>query len=271
MNKVNDRWLFAIVYPIIGIVFVHIGNDNTIRELIQIPSYYTDILLGVSITYLIGIYLRWLNKRIENRFDWQDSLKPRITHQILWGILLPTFFAIIVEIIYLSALNIRLGDSSIFYLELPLIVVFLMLLNFAYFVLYYRLHTSQIERTLDDQVKENEASKERFLIAKQGNQNVQVPNSSIAYFISKDRLTFLVTMDSRQYLFDKTMKEVMDMLPKDRFYRLNRQLIAKRDSIVKWSSTETRRLKIELNPPYERDVFVAKTNVTQFVDWVERD
>jgi len=270
MRTINDKWILIFVYPIMGITFVHIGNDNSLRELTKIPSYYTDILLALLITYVIGLYIRWLSRHIDKRFNWEAQLKSRIKYQLIWGLFVPTLFVVSAELIYLRLLQIKWDNSSIFYLELPVAMAFIMLINFAYFVLYFRLHNSDIKSALEAQVAQNESSQDKYLIAKQGNQNIQVSSSSIAYFVLKDKLTFLITEDNRQFLFDKTMKEVIDFLPTHQFYRLNRQLIAKRGSIVKCTPTKTRRLKIELNPPLSDDVFIPKAKVSQFMNWLNQ-
>ncbi|MGB3183932.1 MAG: LytTR family transcriptional regulator DNA-binding domain-containing protein [Cyclobacteriaceae bacterium] len=266
---VHDRWLFMFVYPIMGVSFVHIGNDNSFGKLITIPSYYSDIILALAVTYLVGFYIRWISRRMEARFDWETQPRPRLVYQFIYGLLIPTLFAMSVELIYLSLLGIPVGESSIFYLELPVAVGFLILINLIYFILYSRLHTSALKTALVEQAKERSTPQEKYLIATQGKQKIRVPDSSIAYFMVRDKLTFLVTADNRRLLYDKPMKEVMDMLPEKQYYRLNRQLIASRSSIVRFTPTKTRRLQIELSPPADEEVFLAKVKATDFITWLE--
>lgn len=266
-ETVKDKWILLIIYPMIGVSFVLVGNDNTFKELLQIPSYYTDNLLSLTLLYIVGFYIRWISGRFENRFDWVSQFKPRITHQLIWGLVIPAAFIVFAEMLYLAQLDIPLSDSSIFYLELPLTIVILVLINLTYIFLYYRQYSLTLKTQLFEHEKAYEFTKDKYFLAKQGNQNIQVPYRSIAYFILKNKLTFLVTTDNHHLLFDKSMKEVLEMLPKHEFYRLNRQLIAKRSSILKCSPTKTRRLKIELNPAPEEDVFLPKVNVSPFMRW----
>lgn len=266
--KVNDRWIFIYVYPILAIAILHIGNDNTFLELLKIPSYYTDIILSLSVIYIVGFYIRRVQQQLENKLDWDKQLNTRINFQLLLGLLIPAVFAVTVEILYLKIINIPIANSSIFYLELPVITIFLLIINLIYFILYYRLHAMAIHSDLQSLViKKNETPPE-FIIAKQGNQMVQIPLDAIAYFFSKDKLTFLVTEENRHLLYDKTMKEVVEILPQDYFYRLNRQLIVKNSSIKKFSRTDTRRLKIELSPPLNEDIFMAKAKIPTFITWL---
>jgi len=266
--KVNDRWIFIYVYPLLAIAILHIGNDNTFLELLKIPSYYTDIILSLSVIYIVGFYIRRVQQKLENKLAWDKQLNTRINFQLLLGLIIPAVFAVSVEILYLKIINIPIANSSIFYLELPVIIIFLLIINLIYFILYYRLHAMAINSDLQSLViKKNETPPE-FIIAKQGNQMVQIPIDTIAYFFSKDKLTFLVTEENRHLLYDKTLKEVVDILPQGHFYRLNRQLIAKNSSIKKFSRTDTRRLKIELSPPLNEDIFMPKAKIPTFMNWL---
>ncbi|SMO91298.1 hypothetical protein SAMN06265379_11438 [Saccharicrinis carchari] len=57
---VNDRWMFIWVYPVLALLAVHIGNDNTFDQLLHIPSYYSDIAFALTCVYLTGWYFRVL-------------------------------------------------------------------------------------------------------------------------------------------------------------------------------------------------------------------
>lgn len=254
-----------------GISFVHIGNDNSLSELLHIPSYYTDILLSVIVCYAIGFYLRWLTQQMDRLFDWESQLKPRIRFQLAWGLLCPTLFAVLIELSYLKLLGIPLGSSSILYLELPVILIYLVVLNLAYFILHYRQHTAILKLALSEQVAENEFIQEKYLIASQGNQTVHIPNSAIAYFFLKGKLTFIMTSEGKAFLFKKTMKEVTDLLPQNQFFSINRQVVARRSSIQKYTQTKTRRLKIELTPPHHDEVFLPKAKIGQFMKWLSQE
>jgi DNA-binding LytR/AlgR family response regulator len=253
-----------------GLSFVHIGNDNSLEELLQIPSYYTDIAISLVVIYSIGLYIQRVFRYLDQHFNWDFQLLTCIKYQFILGLVLPVVFALIVEIIYLKLLGIPLKDSPMLYLELPIVILFLVMINLFYFILYFRKSARESKANLEIQLAEKSLLKEQFLLAKQGNQNVNIPLEDVAYFFSKDKLTFLVTTQNKRLLFDRTMAEVMEIVPPVDFYRLNRQLIVKRSSIAKYNPTETRRLKIELNPSLPREVYIPKTRVSSFYDWMKR-
>lgn len=149
-STVNDKWIFGLLYPVMAISIVHIGNDNSLSKLLTIPSYYSDLLLAFGCTFGVGFYFQWFFVRIDQRFDWENQLKQRLFHQAIWGIFIPTVFIICIELIYLLLIHVDLNESSIFYLELPLVVLFCLLINLIYFILFYRKHNLNMLTRLND-------------------------------------------------------------------------------------------------------------------------
>ena len=141
MSKVNDKWMFVFLYPLIAVLVVHTGNDNSFQKLLTIPSYYSDLLLAFLCTYAVGFYYRQLYRKLHQKFGWNTSFKKTWRYQLTWALLVPISTIIIIEIIYLVfLLNIPVSQSSVFYLELPLVSLFCILINLLYLALYFRKH-----------------------------------------------------------------------------------------------------------------------------------
>jgi hypothetical protein len=262
--SISDKWMFIYVYPLLAMFVVHIGNENTIVQLLQIPSYYSDLVLALGCSFAIGIYLKKLFEWMDRKIPLADELKRRLSAQLLFGIVLPTAILFLIESVYLGFLDIKLEDSSIFYLELPLIFIFCLLVNLIYFVLNY----PQYVQSFPDQISPKKNGKSHFAVQK-GRRLLNIPIDKVAYFKIQNKLTFLVTKEGESYMHDFPFKEILPGLPHDEFYQLNRQVIAKRDSIIKSIPTDTRRLEIELFPSTDDEVFVPKTKTTEFKIWLQ--
>lgn len=90
----------------------------------------------------------------------------------------------------------------------------------------------------------------------------------IAYFFSEEGITFLVTKDNTQYPIDYSLDQLSKMLnPKD-FFRINRQFMVKHETIKNIHVYPKSRLKLELLPPSENEVFVSIDKVTKFKQWL---
>jgi DNA-binding LytR/AlgR family response regulator len=91
----------------------------------------------------------------------------------------------------------------------------------------------------------------------------------IAYFYSEGGLTFMVTQNKTPYPVDYSLDNLSDQLnPKD-FFRINRQYLIKLKSIKNVHIFPKSRLKIELNPASDTDVYVSLDKVTKFKEWLD--
>ncbi len=260
--RINDKWLFLFVYPIFAFLAVHLGNDNGFLKLLGIPSYYTDILFALICVYGCGLFIKKVAFAISKRIGWSQNRIKALKFQFVFGLLIPTCIVVLAEIIYLQMIGIELWESSIFYLEFPLAILLLLLINgvyiFMYFQTFYIIALNQKQRL-----------EKKHLVVREGKSAFTVPINEIAYFVKRGNLIFLVTRKGRDYIYDYPFKSIIKKLPQDVFFQLNRQIISSRSSIVKSTKTETRRLKVELSPAMDNEVYVAKANATKFLKWLD--
>ncbi|MBT32122.1 MAG: hypothetical protein CMO01_20880 [Thalassobius sp.] len=272
MSKVNDKWMFVFLYPLIAVLVVHTGNDNSFQKLLTIPSYYSDLLLAFLCTYAVGFYYRQLYRKLHQKFGWNTSFKKTWRYQLTWALLVPISTIIIIEIIYLVfLLNIPVSQSSVFYLELPLVSLFCILINLLYLALYFRKHNQELHQQITQKDKISLGKEESFknnFVVNSGIKTVNLPVEEVAYFKVINKTTFLFTRDGDQYLFDKNLETLKDIVNPNQFFQLNRQVIANRESIISFERTDTRKLKVDLQPHSNDSVYVSKVKSTQFLEWL---
>jgi two-component system LytT family response regulator len=109
--------------------------------------------------------------------------------------------------------------------------------------------------------------RDRFLL-KQGSRLVPVEVKEIAYFFTRDRISFVKTWDNRSLIIDYHLDELERMLDPRLFYRANRQVIISPRSVSKIHIHFHNRLKLELTPTIEEDVFISRDKATQFRTWM---
>lgn len=268
---VNDQWILIFIYPVLAILVVHIGNDNSFFTLLTIPSYYTDLLLAFACTYLVGFFYRSFFRKTEAKFNWTDQLKKRIGYQLLYGILIPVLILASIEALYLEfLLDIPVLESSMLYLELPVITTFCILINLLYTLLYFRKHTLQLtqELTQKDRASAPVPVFKTFFVVNKSTRSLHIPASEAAYFRVIEKSTYLVTAQEK-YLYDSSLEQLIKEIDPSVFFQLNRQIIASRMSIEGYSHTDTRKLSISLNPAISEEVFVSKTRATAFLHWLK--
>ena len=110
--------------------------------------------------------------------------------------------------------------------------------------------------------------KERFLV-KSGDQFAYVNVSDAAYFYAEDGVLFLCTNNCKRHIIDYTVDKLAEQLDPKEYYRINRKVIIKHNSIEKINSYFNSRLKLELKPQSQFDVIVARERVKGFKEWLD--
>ncbi|MBC7485321.1 MAG: response regulator transcription factor [Cytophagaceae bacterium] len=119
------------------------------------------------------------------------------------------------------------------------------------------------------QEKQKEEFKERFLV-KKGSQLVVIKLDEVAYFKSDQKLNFLVTKDNQKFVIEQTMDQLTEQLDSKKFNRISRSRLISLDSIGKIHNHFNGRLKLELFPPEEEEVFVSRERVQAFKEWLDK-
>jgi two-component system LytT family response regulator len=95
-----------------------------------------------------------------------------------------------------------------------------------------------------------------------------VPVEAVAYFFSRNKLSFLKTHEGHEWMVDYNLDELDQMLDGRQFFRLNRQVIAGLRAVDKVHLYFNHKLKIQLLPPFEEEVFVSREKAGEFKAWL---
>ncbi len=109
--------------------------------------------------------------------------------------------------------------------------------------------------------------RERFLI-KQGQKMFSLTTKEIAYFYTRNKMSFAKSLDGRDYLVDYTLDEIFGELNPRHFFRLNRQIIASANAIEKVHLYFNSKLKIQLTPVFDEEVIVGREKASDFKTWL---
>lgn len=115
----------------------------------------------------------------------------------------------------------------------------------------------------------NKEYKSRFL-CKIGNKIKSVPIEKIAYFYSKDKMTFIVDNSNNRLPVNNTLDEIDQLIDPKNFFRVNRQFISHYDAISEIHPYFKGRLKIKLSPNIEEDIVVSAERSPLFKSWLDR-
>jgi DNA-binding LytR/AlgR family response regulator len=109
--------------------------------------------------------------------------------------------------------------------------------------------------------------KERFLV-KKGHGFVSIETADIAYFFAEGGIVQAMLSDGHKYIIEHTLEEIEQQLNGQDFFRINRKMLLHDKSIVKIQQHFNSRLKLEIAPVFNEEIFVARERVQAFKTWL---
>jgi DNA-binding LytR/AlgR family response regulator len=114
----------------------------------------------------------------------------------------------------------------------------------------------------------DKAYRERFSVTV-GQKLKTIDVEDIAYFFSTSGITFVVMQAKNQYSLDMSLDSLVQELDPSKFFRVNRQYLVGLPAIAQVHIFPKSKLKLELAPPGQEDVFVSLDKVPDFKKWLD--
>lgn len=119
--------------------------------------------------------------------------------------------------------------------------------------------------------EESSQSNTGKILFKVGKKSIPFALESINYFMVNDGFVYLHTSDSKKYLIDHNIDEIMQRLPVTHFFRLNRQCITNIEIISSFSTYTRGRIKVDLKPHLEDPLLVSFKKRAEFLEWINQN
>lgn len=110
--------------------------------------------------------------------------------------------------------------------------------------------------------------KAKRLLVRMGQTLKLINLDQVAYFYSKDKISFAVLPGNKRYPLDQSLDQIEQMIDPNHFFRINRQFIVKMESIDEMVAYSKSRVKLKLNPPTDEDAIVSKERSPEFKKWL---
>ncbi len=111
--------------------------------------------------------------------------------------------------------------------------------------------------------------KERFII-KIGEHLKSIPTTNILFFFSREKASYAMVNDQRNYLLDFTLDQLEDWVDPAVFFRINRSYMVHFDAIEDIISYSNSRLRLILKNSEDSDIIVSRERVKNFKLWLDR-
>lgn len=95
-----------------------------------------------------------------------------------------------------------------------------------------------------------------------------LPTDTIAWFHSANEVTTATTSDGQKYVVDFTLEQLQEQLDPVLFFRVNRQFIVLRKSILEVSFYFNGRLLVKTRPAATEQMLISKARVPEFKAWM---
>ena len=129
--------------------------------------------------------------------------------------------------------------------------------------------TIDIQALLETLEGRKASFKKRFAV-NVGSRIVSVETSSVAWFYTLEKSTFLCTDDNRHYPLDYSLEHLEELLDPDQFFRINRQYLVRYSAIHRIHILSKSRIKLEMQPAPKEDLLVATARTHEFRLWLDR-
>ena len=121
--------------------------------------------------------------------------------------------------------------------------------------------------TLIRSLRKEENYKTHFLIPVKGDKLLPVSAGSVLFFHIDEGLVKAVLADGKSYIFPQTLDELSDCLNPVQFFRVNRQYLISRKSVIDIDLWFNGRLSVNLKVPVAEKILVSKARVSEFKEW----
>ncbi|MGE8552397.1 MAG: LytR/AlgR family response regulator transcription factor [Chryseobacterium jejuense] len=110
----------------------------------------------------------------------------------------------------------------------------------------------------------------RFMV-REGNKLKSVDEQNTAYFFASGKYLFLTTMDNQTYIFDDTIKDIIQKLNPQVFFKVNRKFIINKDAIIEIIKHSSQKVELRLSPKPEvsDEVFISKMQIAECLNWLK--
>lgn len=131
----------------------------------------------------------------------------------------------------------------------------------------------EINQTLDTLIQveeqENVGFRQRFLV-NNGHKLKSIEASEIAYFFASGKHLFIHTFDNNSYIYDDTIKDIINKLDDMVFFKINRKYIINRKAVHHIVKHNSQKIEVILTPNPEDDntILVSKYCISELKAWL---
>lgn len=131
--------------------------------------------------------------------------------------------------------------------------------------IYHGVDYEQLANVLLNPIKPRYQS--RFMV-KTGAKIRVIKVEQVAYFYSRDSLSFIRTKDGFDFVTEQTLTELQEVLDTSLFYRVHRKVLVHIEAIAQIYPYFKGRVKLQLSPAFDEEIVVSSERTPGFKAWL---
>jgi two-component system response regulator LytT len=137
---------------------------------------------------------------------------------------------------------------------------------------FYLIHSRKSQyldyKRIANEIMQQSGIHQKRILVRYGQKLNIIDLSEIAYFYAESKGTFICTFNKRLFPSDQNLEQMIKILPPDEFYRVNRKIIVNIRAISSMTAYSRSRIKLHLDPPFDKNVIVSTEKTPGFKDWL---
>lgn len=128
---------------------------------------------------------------------------------------------------------------------------------------------NEIKRSIErlHEIDVSSKYKSSFLV-KSGDSLIPITLDQIAYFFASDKWVYLITNNAKQYLVNYSLSEVEGLLDPSIFFRIARNYLVKKGSIVRLNPYFKGQVTVEIDPKSKTTIVVSRARTSALKQWI---
>ncbi len=107
-----------------------------------------------------------------------------------------------------------------------------------------------------------------MLIGRRGKNHYPIKTDHIAYCFVEARETWIRTFEGKEYLVQKTLERLEEVLNPKNFFRANRKIICAKNAIERFEIIAKSKIKLAIEPSPPFDIIISSEKSASFKQWI---
>ncbi|MBS7565809.1 LytTR family transcriptional regulator [Mucilaginibacter sp. Bleaf8] len=268
--KYQDRVLLPVLILVMNTVNLYIAHPHTFLS----AGFFRSLAEDTVVVAVCWLAMRRLIQKLDERYSFQQGFLKRIVLQLVFTLLLTCGLLLAITWLAENYLYKRSVPQAVYTHHIWVYAFWILIQNGIYITMYMLqwsayLQAQKMPAATAPAIAPVFAHDKKLAI-KLGNKNIFVDALTIQYCTTFDDFSKIYTDSNETFLIEKTLQEMVSILPAHLFFRANRQYILHRDMITGTERIENGKLKLILKPCPELPtaITVSRAKAPELKEWL---